>query len=77
MANVKIYTTPSCPWCKKTKEFLKENNISFKEFDVSSDEKARDEMLELSGQTGVPVVVIGDEVLVGYDPDAIMEALEK
>ena len=44
---------------------------------MSSDEKARDEMLELSGQTGVPVVVIGDEVLVGYDPDAIMEALEK
>ena len=74
---VKIYSTPTCPWCKKTKEFLKEKGIKFKDFDVSSDEKARDEMMEKSGQMGVPVLDINGQILVGFDPKAIEKVLEK
>jgi len=77
MTTVKVYTTPTCPWCKKTKEFLKENKIPFKELNVASDEKARDAMIEKSGQMGVPVVEIGKKIIVGYDPAGIKKALAK
>ncbi len=77
MAAVKIYTTKTCPWCHKTKEWMKEKKISFTEYDVGSDEKARKKMMELSGQMGVPVIEIGKEVIVGYDPKAIEKALKK
>jgi glutaredoxin 3 len=76
MATVKIYTTPTCPWCKKTKEFMKEKKIKFKEFDVTSDEKARNTMIEKSGQMGVPVLEIGKKIIVGFDPKAIQDALK-
>ena len=76
MVTVEIYTTPTCPWCKKAKEFMKEKKIKFNEHDVSDDSKARDKMMDLSGQMGVPVLEIGGEVLVGFDPDAIMKAVE-
>jgi glutaredoxin 3 len=72
---VKVYTTPTCPWCKKTKEFLKEKKIPYTEYDVSSDEKARNQMIELSGQMGVPVVEIGDSVIVGFNPDEILKSV--
>ena len=74
---VKIYTTPTCPWCKKSKEFMKEKKIKFKEFDVTSNEKARDEMIEKSGQMGVPVLDINGQILVGFDPKGIQDALKK
>jgi len=77
MEKVKVYTTPTCPWCKKTKEFLKEKNIAFQNFDVSSNEKAREEMFEKSGQSGVPVIEIGDKIIVGFNPEAIEKALKK
>jgi glutaredoxin 3 len=77
MAKLKIYTTPTCPWCKKTKEFLKEKKIPFTNLNVADNEKARDEMIEKSGQMGVPVLDIGGDILVGYDPDAILEAVKK
>ncbi len=74
---VNIYTTPTCPWCKKTKEWMKEQKIKFKELNVADDAKARDAMIEKSGQMGVPVVEIGDEVIVGFNPKAIEKALKK
>ncbi len=74
---LKIYTTPTCPWCKKTKEWLKENKVKYKEFDVSTDAKARDEMIEKSGQMGVPVVDIDGTLIIGFNPDAMKEALKK
>ena len=77
MAAVKIYTTPTCPWCKKTKEWMKEKKIKYTEYNVAKDEKARKKMIELSGQMGVPVLEIGKEVIVGYDPKAIEKALKK
>jgi len=77
MAEVKIYTTATCPWCHKTKEWMKEKKIKYTEYDVAKDEKARKKMIEISGQMGVPVLEIGKEVIVGYDPKAIEKALKK
>lgn len=76
MTKVKLYNTPTCPWCHKTKEFLKENNVEFEDKDVSADDKAREEMIEKSGQMGVPVIVVeGHKPIVGFDVDAIKTAL--
>ena len=58
MAKVLIYTSPTCAWCKKTKEFFKENKIKFKEINVASNKKAAKEMIKKSGQMGVPVIEI-------------------
>ena len=73
--DVKIYTTSTCPWCMKTKEFLKARNINYKEVNVGVDEKARNEMFEKSGQFGVPVTDVNGTVIVGYDKEALQKAL--
>jgi len=72
-----VYSTPTCPWCNKAKEFLKENKVAFKDYDVSVDEKAREEMIKKSDQMGVPVLDINGKIIVGYDKDAIKDALKK
>ena len=74
---VKIYTTPTCPWCKKTKEWLKEHKIKYTAYEVSSNEKARKEMIDKSRQMGVPVLEINGKIIIGYDPEAIQKALKK
>ena len=71
-----VYSTPTCPWCRKTKEFLQEHDVSFKDFDVSADSKARDEMIKKSDQIGVPVLDIKGTIIVGYDVDKIVQALK-
>jgi glutaredoxin-like YruB-family protein len=73
---VKIYTTPTCPWCKKTKEFFKENNIEYEEIDVANNQASAKEMIEKSGQMGVPVVDIDEEIIVGYDIERLKKALK-
>ena len=73
--NVKIYTTPTCPWCTKTKELLTKTKTQFQEIDVSDDQKASDEMEEKSGQLGVPVTDIDGEIIIGYDTEELKEAL--
>ena len=75
MVKVKIYSTPTCPWCIKTKEFLKERGIEYEDYDVSTDEKAREEMKEKSSQMGVPVLDIDGKIIVGYDEEGIKGAL--
>ena len=75
MANVKIYTTPPCVYCKMAKAYFKENSIEYKEVDVASDLKARQEMIEKSGQMGVPVIVVGSRVIVGFNKPVLEEAL--
>ena len=75
MKKVKIYSTPTCPWCMRTKQFLKENNIDFVDYDVSSDQEALEEMIRISGQMGVPVLDIEGEIIVGFDKERIKEAL--
>lgn len=77
MVNVIIYTTPTCPWCVKTKKFLKDNKIKYKEVDVSADPKNQEKMIEISGQAGVPVIEIGDTIIVGYNPKEIEKALKR
>jgi len=76
MITIKIFTTRTCPWCKKAKEYMKKEGIKFKELDVASDEKARDEMIRKSGQSGVPVLEIGDTIIVGFNPEEIKKALK-
>ena len=73
---VKIYTTPTCVYCKMTKEFFKKNNVQYEEFNVAEDEKARDAMVEKSHQMGVPVIDIDGEIFVGFDQQALKKALE-
>ena len=73
---VKIYTTPTCPWCKKTKAFLKENNISFEEIDVSNNKVASKEMIEKSGQMGVPVIDVDGKIITGFDKDELKKILK-
>jgi glutaredoxin 3 len=72
---VKVYSTPACPWCHRTKEFLKEHDVAFENIDVSADYDAAHEMIEKSGQTGVPVIEIDSEIIVGFDRTKISEIL--
>ena len=72
---VKVYTTSTCPWCVKTKDYLKANNVKYDEINIGMDEKARNEMFEKSGQFGVPVIDIKGKVIVGYDKESIKKAL--
>jgi glutaredoxin 3 len=65
--NVTIYTTPTCHFCKMAKDFFDEKGVQYTSHDVAADAQKRAEMIELTGQLGVPVIVIGDEVLVGFD----------
>lgn len=76
MKNVTIYTTPTCVYCKMTKEFFKENNINYEEKDVSTDTKAREEMIKKSGQMGVPVIEIDGQIIVGFDKPKLSNLLE-
>ena len=73
---VNLFTTPTCPYCVTLKKFLEQNDVEFEDIDVSEDEEALDEMKEKSGQTGVPVVEIGDEVIVGFEKQKIKQLLD-
>lgn len=75
MANVTIYTTPTCGYCKMTKAWFKENNVTYKEIDVTLDQAAQKTMIEKSGQMGVPVIDIDGKIIVGYQPDKLKSLL--
>ena len=75
MKKAKIYTTKTCPWCVKTKEFFTENKVEYEEIDVSSDQKAAQDMFKLSGQMGVPVTDIDGEIIIGFDKNKLKKAL--
>jgi glutaredoxin-like YruB-family protein len=72
-AEVTIYTTPTCPWCHKAKAWLRDKKIRYKEIDVTSDRSGAEEMVRISGQTGVPVIVVGGEVIVGFNQNRLNE----
>ena len=74
--SVIIYTTPMCPFCKMAKDYFEENKIDFVEKDVSVDREAANEMIEKSGQMGVPVIDINGKIIVGFVPEEIKKALE-
>ena len=73
---VKMYSTEWCHFCKEAKKFFNEHNIKFTEIDVGKDHKAAEEMIEKSGQMGVPVIEINDEIIVGFDRSRIKKALK-
>ncbi len=74
---VKVYSTPTCPYCKMVKDFLSKKGVSFQEVDVSSDQSAAEEMVKTTGQMGVPVVVVDGEAVVGFDKEKIESLLSK
>lgn len=67
MQNVTIYSTPSCHFCHMAKDYFKENNVAYIEYNVASDMEKRKEMIDKSGQMGVPVIIVGSELIVGFD----------
>ncbi len=73
--SVTIYTTPTCHFCQMTKEFFKANNIAYTEFDVATDQAKRQEMIDRSGQMGVPVIFIGEDMVIGFDRRRLTELL--
>lgn len=76
-SNVTVYTTQTCPWCDRVKDYLGRNGVPFKEVDVSKDYSAAMEMIQKSGQQGVPVVMAGDEVIVGFDQARLAKIVEQ
>jgi len=72
---VKVYSTSTCPWCIRAKQFLKENNVIFEDVDVSGNQEAADEMIQKTGQMGVPMLDIEGEIIVGFDKERIKQAL--
>lgn len=69
--DITIYSTPTCPHCVMAKKFLKEKNIPFTDIDVAADTEKAEEMIKLSGQMGVPVIKIDDQIVVGFDQGEI------
>ena len=74
---IKVYTTNTCPWCVKVKNYLKSENIEFEELNVQDDMTAREEMVKKSNQMGVPVLDINNTIIIGFDKPAILKALGK
>lgn len=75
---VKVYTTPTCTYCRQAKAFLEEKGVDFDVYDVSKDKEALKEMKEISkGARSVPVIAVGDEVLVGFDRADLEKALKR
>lgn len=72
---VTVYSTPTCPWCSRAKQYLKQLGVPYEDKDVSVDIGAAREMVRLSGQMGVPVLVIDGNVIVGFDKRRIDELL--
>lgn len=75
MEHVTIYSTPSCHFCHAAKEYFTEHNVAFTDHNVARDQEKRQEMIEMTGQLGVPVIRIGDDVIVGFDQKKVAELL--
>ena len=73
--NVTIYSTPTCHFCQMAKEFFAEKGVEYTNYDVSTDAAKRQEMIQMTGQLGVPVIVIDDSVVVGFNREKIAEKL--
>ena len=75
MKKVIIYSTPSCHFCHMAKDFFKEKGVVYEEFDVAANQEKRAEMVDMTGQMGVPVIRIGDDVIIGFNKPKIVELL--
>lgn len=76
MKNITIYSTPTCHFCKLAKEYMTTNNIAYTEYNVATDLEKRKEMVDKSGQMGVPVIDIGGKIIVGFDEAEFAEAVK-
>jgi glutaredoxin-like YruB-family protein len=75
MKKVLVYSTPTCPWCTKVKDYLDSKDVPYEHYDVSQDRDKAMEMVKKSGQQGVPVLDIEGEIVVGFDQNKINEIL--
>jgi len=73
--NIKVYSTPGCPWCNVAKDFFKSHDINFQDIDVSINQKSAEEMIKKSGQMGVPVIEIDDKIVIGFNKPVLEEIL--
>ena len=76
MKKVTIYSTPTCHFCSMAKDYFAQHNVSYENFDVASDQEKRKEMVEKSGQLGVPVIIIDDQVVVGFNRPKLAQLLD-
>jgi glutaredoxin-like YruB-family protein len=74
---VTVYSTPTCPFCVYAKDYFKQNNVPFEDIDVTKDQAKAKEMVEKSGQMGVPVIEIGSDIVIGFQPEVFEELLQK
>ncbi len=72
---ITVYSTPTCPFCKNAKQFLDDRNITYTDIDVSENHEKAQEMIQKSGQMGVPVIEIDGEIIVGFDENELKKAL--
>ncbi|MBI4158566.1 MAG: glutathione S-transferase N-terminal domain-containing protein [Candidatus Yanofskybacteria bacterium] len=77
MANIKIYTTPTCAFCKMAKEYFKSKDLNYEEYDVSKNIPRQKEMIEKTGQFGVPVIDIDGKIVIGFDKPKIDQMLSQ
>jgi len=75
MSEVKVYTTPTCPYCEVLKQFLREKGVDFEAIDVSQDDKAQKYIVEKAGKLEVPIIEIDDKIIVGFDKEKIVKFL--
>lgn len=75
MKKVVIYSTPSCHYCNLAKQYFQDNNVEYTEYDVASDVERQKEMIEKTGQMGVPVILIDDETVIGFNQPKLAELL--
>jgi glutaredoxin-like YruB-family protein len=73
---IKVYSTPSCPWCMRTKDLLRKNNIKFEDIDVSRDARAANEMVRKSGQMGVPVIEVDGKIIIGFNEQKLKQIVK-
>ncbi len=76
MAKIKIYSTPTCPFCRMAKEFFKEKKIVFEDIDVSADRAVASELFERSGHMGVPQIEVNGKIIIGFDKAALEQELK-
>lgn len=75
MPTIKIYSTPTCVYCRMTRDFLDERHIPYTDYNVAQDAEKRDEMIQRSGQMGVPVIEVDGQLIIGFDKERLMELL--
>ena len=74
---IEIYSTPTCHFCHLAKDYFNANNITYTEYNVATDTQKRDEMIEITGQRGVPVIVVDGDIMVGFNETAFEEQFGK